>query len=160
MDSTVIMLIQNQTIDSIAIGKNFESYYTLAKNFVDISISLNENLLKILAGSVVLLFGSDFIRPVDAKFRTAYLLFIPSWIAMGISFYYSNMISRISATLPTFKSIDVVKILIYNEGGLSAAYSCQSLFFSISVFFIFLWLLSYLYWWIFHEGKSLNSNSK
>ena len=126
----------------------------------EISNSLNENLLKILAASVVLLFGSDFLRPVDIKFRITYLLFIPSWISMGISFYYSNLINRISASLPTLKNIEDVKSIIYDSGGLSSNYETQSNFFSLSIFFIFIWLIIYLYWWIFHERKISKSTKK
>lgn len=147
------MLSQNSDTTIFTLQHKFETYYQLAKNISDISNSLNENLFKILAGSIVLLFGSDFLSPVNIKFRISYLLFIPSWISMGISFYYSNAINRISASLPTLNKLDYVKSIIYDSEGLSSNYASQSFYFSLSIAFIFIWLIFYLYWWVFHGDK-------
>lgn len=131
-----------------------EHYLKLTESITTISQSLDDASLKVLAGSIILLLGSDYVKPIHSRAKLIYLLFIPAWVSLGMEFFYCNAVCRISASLIQFNNLDIIKSLIYDNDGVSDMYQKQSMSFSFGILFLSIWLTSFLIWWIFFDKQT------
>lgn len=145
---------------TLTLEQKFQYYMQLAKNMNEISGELKDTSLTVLAGSIILLLGSDYVKPIQSKAKLMYLLFIPAWISLAISIYFSSEIATINACIISFKNLDDIKALIFEQGGIYAAYRYQSYSFLSGMLFLFIWLISYLLWWIYIENDNLKKYKK
>jgi hypothetical protein len=146
-------IIDTTDVLCLSLGDKIEHCLKLTQNISVVSQHLEETSLKVLAGSVILLLGSDYVKPIKSQAKLIYLLFIPAWISLAISFVYSNALSRINASLIRFNKLQDIKSLIYDEGGFSEMYKYQSFYFFLGIIFLSAWLISYLIWWVFNDKQ-------
>ncbi|MDP1728451.1 MAG: hypothetical protein Q8M15_16825 [Bacteroidota bacterium] len=120
----------------------------------DLSVNLNDTTLKLLAGSILVILGSGYVKPIDGKAKLMYLLFIPAWIFLGLSFYYGNLINEKMVATGLFRNLEMIKAVINDdETGIRSLYGQQSNFLLIGVGILTIWLLIYLSWWIYTKSE-------
>ncbi len=115
----------------------------------ELSQSLNQTVVYLIAGSILLIIGSDYVRPMSRNTRLLYLLLLPAWGVLGASYYYSNSIHRwyVSTTINNNN-----KFLTDVFAEINEAYSNQSSAFIVGVSILAVWLVSYLLWWVFSRN--------
>lgn len=102
--------------------------------------------LSIIGGSIVIITGSSYFRPLSVEYRYFYFLFIIGWIFMGISMYYAFLITRRSMVKDLY--ISNAKLLTPILQGCNTAFKWQLRFFQWSLLTFGVWLILYLVWWI------------
>ncbi len=107
--------------------------------------------VSIIAGTVVAILSSSYLRPLNKRIRLIYLLFLPAWIFLGISFYYGDRISR--DRLAAIQ-IHANKILKNIKIDIDDSYLCQLDYFQYGLIMISVWLILFLFWWIFGNYES------
>jgi hypothetical protein len=105
--------------------------------------------LSIIGGSLLAVLSTSYFKPESVKVKLIYLLFIPGWLCLGISIYYSDEISRrLLAALFSGKAE-----IISNIGEkINIAFTNQLNFFGWAQVFFGVWLLTYLLWWTFKKS--------
>lgn len=115
--------------------------------------------ITILGGTFLVILSSSFNRPSSLLFRLTYLLFVPAWIHLFLSINKGDSISGrvVAARIAEAKFPERI-VDIMSEINLDLA--SQRSYFSYSLFFLVLWLLSYLLWWIFSPNKEEEASDK
>lgn len=103
--------------------------------------------LSIVAGSILAMVSTSYVRPAGI-YLYLYLLFPVGWILLGISLYFGELATRIYIAGAT---ADNGSIEIIQQIGREAdkKFAKQLTFLRWGVFIFFLWLVSYLIWFIF-----------
>lgn len=102
--------------------------------------------LSIIGGSLVIITGSSYFRPLSLECRYFYFLFIVGWIFMGISLYFAFLITRRSMVKDIYTSnADFLASILQ---GCNTAFKWQLRFFQWSLLSFGIWLILYLVWWI------------
>ncbi len=126
-------------------SKAFEAAVSLAQ-------SLTQWAFLIMGGSVVILVGTSYYRPIDQLVRLSYLSFIPGWICLGLSIYNGTKVQRAYLGYLFLPNLDLARLrLMINR---DAYRQIQYMEWGTGIFGI--WLLVYLIWWIF--GKNTQSS--
>ncbi len=104
--------------------------------------------LALAAGSVAALIGTGYLQPKN-RWRLIYLLFLPAWLLVGCSVFYGHQISReyMAAALGLPAKVPIIGQVINKDFGR------QLLTFEFAIAFFALWLLLFLIWWIFFDGR-------
>lgn len=114
------------------------------KQVVDSSSQLTTLAVAMLAGTIAAIIGTSYIRPSRLKHRIVYLLFIPGWICLALSFLAADELLRgYLAFLMT--SDQHPKIL----SDINDAFDHQRSLLFWAVEFFISWLLCYLLLWVF-----------
>src|ERR1041385_3632063 len=64
------------------------------KGIADDSRTLTTWALTLIAGSILAIASTSYLRPANWKVRLIYLLFIPGWILCGISLFYGDQLTH------------------------------------------------------------------
>jgi len=129
-----------------------ERFNLLVNSFQENSKDLTKLSLSILAGSLLLILSTDYVKPPRQKARYMYFLFFPAWIFISISIFFGNQITR---RVPAYrfthedgaKKLDCFKI--------GEAFDWQLTCFQWAIVFFSIWLMLYLVWWIFYSRKPI-----
>jgi hypothetical protein len=117
----------------------------------DAAVALAQSLTQwgflIIAGSVVMLVGTSYYRPAHSYVRKSYLLFLLSWILMGISIFKGIQVQMANVARLFRSNPDLFEIRRVMTHDANCQICCMEL--SLGVFGI--WLLSFSIWWIFHK---------
>ena len=105
--------------------------------------------LSILGGSIAVILGSSYIRPVYPRIRWIYFLFIPGWVFLVISIYYGHDISRNYITALFIKE----NLLQGVEDKLGSSFLSQIQFFGYGLITFSVWLVIYIFWWILGQWE-------
>ena len=109
--------------------------------------SLAQWELAIMGGSLLVVVGSSHHRPSVRGVRAFYLLFLPGWICLGISIWFSTRVQGAYMAYLAFRAADF-------EGTVRAVNAdmiSQNWFMLAGLFCFFIWLVVYLIWWTFAE---------
>ena len=102
--------------------------------------------ISIIAGSLIALLSTSYVRPVKGLSKLMYLLFIPGWIFLGFSLKYGDEINR-----------SIIMLLMSPKSGLSNLYEINTAYgyllncFRYALCFFGGWLFWYLLWFIFSD---------
>jgi hypothetical protein len=101
--------------------------------------------IAVLGGSIALVVGTSHSSPHSTQGRLFYLLFIPGWMALLSSLYYSDLISRnyLAAQFVGKSGLEEISRRMHDN------YVNQNFWFKMSIYCISLWMSLYLVWWIF-----------
>lgn len=108
--------------------------------------TLTEWALAILGGSIITILSASYLRPRSMLARLTYLLFLPSWIFIGLSMHHG---SKIPLRVVAAKISPNLEIEIASK--INSDFSLQQNYLSYSLCLLMLWLVLYLLWWIFHN---------
>jgi hypothetical protein len=124
------------------------------KQIVESSDKIVTWSLTVLGGSVAILLGTSYIRPRSRLMRLSYLLFIPGWASLGLSFQSGNSIANRSIMFfLESNNSELVNKILYK---INDDYREQLTYFYIGLFIFGVWLCTYLFWWIFSSFKVEN----
>jgi hypothetical protein len=103
--------------------------------------------LSIIGGSILIIIGDSYFRPLCVKERVVYLLFLLGWTLLGLSMYFGFSVSRSAmASEVHLMNIEALK-KIHKE--CNSAFSKQLQLFQWGLLSFGVWLILYLFWWIF-----------
>lgn len=114
--------------------------------------------LSIVAGSIALLVGTDYLKPKSIWMRLPYLLFIGGWIALGRTIVLGYKMANRGIAAELFS--DHKNTLEGIVSVLNSEYRSQmnSLYWGIGFFSS--WLMIYVLWIIFSKSHVQNPNLK
>ncbi len=120
------------------------------KFIADASDGLNSRGLLIIAATIGMIVGTSHLRPRRRWSRGIYLLFIPGWLFIAVSAFFSFRITRGYAGLPLgrFDSLGDAQNLIHSN------LWWQMFFFQLGFAFFAFWLIGFLLLWIFDDEFS------
>lgn len=115
--------------------------------------------LSMLGGSILFIVSTSYNRP-SAKFRLAYLLFIPAWIFTSLSIYFGSTIGqRVPASILAKEGTEEKIARLFEISRLAnSEYKFQLLFFQTALGIYALWLLIFLIWWVFYKQQSIKTD--
>jgi hypothetical protein len=100
----------------------------------------------IIGGSLLLILGTSYYRPLSRGMRLTYLFFVPGWGLLAASIYKGTQVQGVylaslfsDQKLGSVLSDDLSNQIVYLQAGLS---------------FFGCWLIIYLFWWIFSGRTS------
>jgi hypothetical protein len=96
--------------------------------------------------------STSYIKPEIQKHKIAYFIFIPSWICIGISMYYSDYIQRLVLGAIFTEDHNRLLTTFYK---INSSFRQQQLSFYIALISFGLWLLIFLIWWVFIDKKPI-----
>ena len=102
--------------------------------------------LSIIGGSILIITGSSYFRPLSLEYRYFYFLFIVGWILIGISIYHAFSITRTSMVKNLYASNATFLATMLQK--CNTAFKWQLRFFQWSLLTFGVWLVLYLIWWI------------
>lgn len=126
--------------------ENVENMRALLKSLFDLSQSLNTTILYMISGSMLFIISTDYIRPAKRKARLIYLLLLPAWIALSISYYYGDSVIRWYASSAITSNNNLLNGMIMQA---NYDYGNQRSLFISACLILAIWLSSYLIWWVF-----------
>lgn len=106
--------------------------------------------LAVIAGTILTIISTSYIRPVNSKIRLIYLLFVPGWLCLFFSIYHNNLISR-RAIAAVFAKNDNTLTEIFGE--INHSLIDQLNYFKFGLLFFGIWLVLFLLWWVFGNWK-------
>lgn len=115
-----------------------------SKEFVTWSLSL-------LGGSILLILGTDHIKPPSKTFRLIYFIFFPAWYCLVICIHDYTKMKNASFDLNITSKIQSQLNICRDINNL---YAHQINYFFYSIIFLSIWLCLYLIWWIFFSEKN------
>jgi hypothetical protein len=121
------------------------------KMYSELSNQFSTWSLSILAGSILTLISSSYIRPVNKKIRLIYLLFLPGWACLAVSILNNDFINRRVVAAYLTKSDT---ILVQIASLINYEFDTQLTFLNLSLCCFGLWLVLFLVWWIFGNIKN------
>jgi hypothetical protein len=126
------------------------------------SVSEGSNILltwglAIIAGSIITIVSTSYLRPFDRKIRLIYLLFIPGWIFVALSVYFGNHIARRYIAGMIVVNKDTLRLI---ESRMLDDYGSQLTLLQTGLVFFSLWLFSFLLWWIFGHWSANTEKAK
>jgi hypothetical protein len=127
-------------------------FNALVDSFQENSKELTTLSLSILAGSLLLILSTDYVRPPRKKARYMYFLFFPAWVFISISVFFGNQITR---RVPAYRFAHQdgdKKLYCFKVG---EAFDWQLTCFQLSIACFSIWLMFYLVWWIFYSRKTV-----
>ncbi len=98
----------------------------------------------IIGGSLLILVGTSYYRPVRKCIRYCYFLFIPGWACLGASIYYGMRVQQAYLAYLLVKNttlMGTVETTNRDAGN-------QIFWLRIGLLAFALWLLAYLCWWV------------
>ena len=102
----------------------------------------------IIAGSVLILVGTDYHRPEEGWARKGYLAFVPAWIALALSMYSGIAVHRTYVSYLVSRSPD-----FWTSRNDMNDYAYKQLWLmEVALCFFGIWLGFYLVWWIWFAG--------
>ena len=106
-----------------------------------------DTVLLIFGGSIAVLLGAGYRRPVQKRMRDTYLLFPIGWVFLGCSIWEGMKVrgTYISYLLEPPKN-EIVRAHRLEQFNAFARWQERWLGFGLAIFAI--WLLFYLFWWI------------
>jgi hypothetical protein len=125
------------------------------KTIADYSKQLELWASTIFAGSVLTILSTSYAKPKTLKGKLIYLIFIPSWLSVGISIYYSDYIQRLMLGSLFFDDKQEIIEAFYK---MHDSFRLQQSCFYFALFSFGSWLLTYLAWWIFVEKPESSNN--
>ncbi|HKW65198.1 MAG TPA: hypothetical protein VJN89_21775 [Candidatus Acidoferrum sp.] len=116
------------------------------------ALSLSQALtgwaILIVAGSVVILVGTDYRRPHQAWARKGYLAFIPAWCLLALSMYSGIAVHRAYVSYLVSRSPDYLQLRnAMNDYSYKQLWSMEA-----ALGFFGIWLVFYLVWWVWFAG--------
>lgn len=125
-------------------------YIEIIKGLDQMSQYLNEKILYIIGASILLVIGSDYLRPASKKARLIYLVLLPSWIALAVAFYFGDSVKRWYVSATTAKA-ELVRDMLLEA---NYAFAHQREAFMCGMLCLGIWLVLYLIWWVFQSKKN------
>lgn len=103
--------------------------------------------LAVGGGSIALIVGASYRRPVSIWWRLTFLLFLPGWALLAVSLYRGAQLSRAFLASMMVSAESAARI----GSKINDLYANQSTFLVWSVVFFSAWLMIYLIGWIFSD---------
>ncbi|MCW3071348.1 MAG: hypothetical protein JWO44_1238 [Bacteroidetes bacterium] len=160
-----MILLQNTiACDTLALSihDKFSQYFTFSDDLVKLSEQVNDTTLKLLAAIVLLLLGTEKLKPIRSKFKYIYFILLPALICLVYSFYLGARLHEHSAKLKLFRHFEEVKYLVdgeYNES-FTKLYIAQNYFMRWGGGLMAVWLLLYFVWWFYAPDKTFKQKIK
>lgn len=121
-------------------------FVSALKIIADNSQTLITWSLSIIAGSVIAVVGTSYLRPEHLYLRIIYLLFIPGWSFLALSIHKGHKISRHYIASIFSQQQD---ILIEIGRSINTCYKKQINYFEKALIFFAIWIVIFLLGWIF-----------
>jgi hypothetical protein len=118
---------------------------TALKVVVDSSATLVTWALSIVAGSVVAIVSTSYLRPSNARVRLIYLLYLPGWVFLSVSIYLGNQVSM-RYVAAQFVKEEVVRTIAQQ---INRDFRSQQVMLMIGLLMFAAWLCLFLLWWVF-----------
>ncbi len=122
-----------------------ERIYTCIRSVEQASNRISTWSLSVVGATFLAIFGKEYER-IEAG-RLIYLLFIPAWIAIGISLYHAKKV--LGFTLGAELWRNNTDTLVRNFMDCNRHYGQQLRFFNIGLLVLGIWLLAFLALWVF-----------
>ncbi|SIT03839.1 hypothetical protein SAMN05421788_10358 [Filimonas lacunae] len=111
--------------------------------------------LAVIGGTIGTILGTNYKHP-NGIGKWMYLLFLPGWICLGVSFYNGTQVEDIlNASMAYTNSIDSTGERLM---AIVDVYEHQRLFFYYSLLFFGIWLAFYVVWWIISSDTKTKTN--
>lgn len=119
----------------------------LTESIIQHSGSIINWCLSIIGGSILVVIGSDYVRPISKKIRLIYLLFIPGWFCLGYSIKMGVNVAnqKIIADLMRQNETELFEIV----ANMGTEYTHQLYYFNLGLLFFGIWILAFLLFWIY-----------
>lgn len=119
---------------------------------LEVALSFSQTLtgwaILIIAGSVLILVGTDYYRPERGWARKGYFFFVPAWIALALSMYSGIRVYGIYVSYLVSRAPDFLQ-----SRNMMNDYAYKQLFrLEVALVFFGVWLVLYLVWWICFAG--------
>ncbi len=112
--------------------------------------------LAIIAGSILAIASTSYLRPGSRHMRKIYLLFIPGWILISLTLYNGDQLSR-GYTATMFAQTH--ERLLAIGGNMNSQFADQLTYFNLALIPFALWLLLFVLWWVFVDPQDPTSKS-
>lgn len=143
---------------ALSLPEKFAKYYDFSKDIVIMSNNVSETCLKVLAGIVVLLLGTEKVKPIKGKLKYIYFILFPALLSLTYSYYLGIRIQQYSTKVKILKSFSYVRAHIYSGNAeddcLTNLYIRQNDYMLWGVALMALWLLVYFMSWFFSKSQA------
>jgi hypothetical protein len=103
----------------------------------------------VMGGSLLVVIGTSHQRPPVQWIRVFYLLFLPGWISLGISIWFST---RVQGAYMAYLALPAASF----EGAVrtvNADLISETRWMLGGLVFFFVWVVAYLLWWTFTRNQ-------
>lgn len=137
-------LDEDLSVTFLLTGPNINSRVKALEATVSYAQSLTQWALLIVAGTALLLVGTEYHRPTSRLLLFSYFLFIPGWISLILSMYRGVRVQQVYLAYLFSERPNWSASMSAVNG--DALWQVRTMQFGVLVFGV--WLLTYLFYWI------------
>ena len=121
------------------------------KQLTDNAAQITNWSLYLTGGSIIALLGSIWIKPIGRNMRLSYLLYLVSWVLVGLAFKCGSDVitDSVDITIQPNSESQLLDLVFK----IKADAASQLNYFNLALYAFGTWLIVYLLWWIFGDLK-------